>query len=76
MPTVARVAIYGAGEAGAHLSNLLLTTRAFDPVIFIDDNKGLRGRLVNGHQGPPARKPPGTDQRHTASIEFCLPCPH
>jgi len=48
MPTVARVAIYGAGDAGAHLSNLLLTTRAFDPVIFIDDNKGLRGRLVNG----------------------------
>jgi len=48
MPTVARVAIYGAGEAGAHLSNLLLTTRAFDPVIFIDDNKGLRGRFVNG----------------------------
>jgi FlaA1/EpsC-like NDP-sugar epimerase len=48
MPTVARVAIYGAGDAGAHLSNLLLTTRAFDPVIFIDDNKGLRGRFVNG----------------------------
>ena len=48
MPTVARVAIYGAGEAGAILSNLLLTTRAFDPVIFIDDNKGLRGRFVNG----------------------------
>jgi FlaA1/EpsC-like NDP-sugar epimerase len=48
MPTVARVAIYGAGEAGAHLANLLLTTRAFDPVIFIDDNKGLRGRFVNG----------------------------
>jgi FlaA1/EpsC-like NDP-sugar epimerase len=48
MPTVARVAIYGAGDAGAHLSNLLLTTRAFDPVVFIDDNKGLRGRMVNG----------------------------
>ena len=48
MPTVARVAIYGAGDAGAHLSNLLLTTRAFDPVAFIDDNKGLRGRMVNG----------------------------
>ncbi len=48
MPTVARVAIYGAGEAGANLSNLLSTTRAFDPVIFIDDNKGLRGRMVNG----------------------------
>jgi len=48
MPTLARVAIYGAGEAGAHLASLLLTTRAFDPVIFIDDNKGLRGRFVNG----------------------------
>ena len=48
MPTVARVAIYGAGEAGAHLSNLLLTTREFDPVLFIDDNKSLRGRFVNG----------------------------
>jgi FlaA1/EpsC-like NDP-sugar epimerase len=48
MPTVARVAIYGAGDAGAHLSNLLLTTRAFDPVVFVDDNPALRGRLVNG----------------------------
>jgi FlaA1/EpsC-like NDP-sugar epimerase len=48
LPTVARVAIYGAGEAGAHLSTLLLTTRAFDPVIFIDDNPSLRGRMVNG----------------------------
>jgi FlaA1/EpsC-like NDP-sugar epimerase len=48
MPTVARVAIYGAGEAGVHLANLLLTTRAFDPVLFIDDNKSLRGRFVNG----------------------------
>jgi FlaA1/EpsC-like NDP-sugar epimerase len=48
LPTVAHVAIYGAGEAGAHLSTLLLTTRAFNPVVFIDDNKNLRGRLVNG----------------------------
>ena len=48
MPTVARVAIYGAGEAGAHLASLLLTTREFDPVVFLDDNKNLRGRFVNG----------------------------
>jgi FlaA1/EpsC-like NDP-sugar epimerase len=47
-PTVARVAIYGAGDAGARLSSLLMTTRAFNPVVFIDDNKGLRGRMVNG----------------------------
>jgi FlaA1/EpsC-like NDP-sugar epimerase len=47
-PTVARVAIYGAGDAGAHLSNLLLTTRSFNPVLFVDDNKSLHGRMVNG----------------------------
>jgi len=47
-PTVARVAIYGAGDAGAHLSTLLLTTRSFNPVLFVDDNKSLNGRMVNG----------------------------
>jgi len=47
-PTVARVAIYGAGDAGARLSAVLLTTRAFDPLVFIDDNKNLHGRMVNG----------------------------
>jgi FlaA1/EpsC-like NDP-sugar epimerase len=47
-PTVARVAIYGAGDAGARLSTALLTTRAFDPLFFIDDNRSLHGRMVNG----------------------------
>ena len=47
-PTVARVAIYGAGDAGAHLSTMLLTTRSFNPVLFVDDNKSLHGRMVNG----------------------------
>ncbi len=47
-PTVARVAIYGAGEAGARLSTILSTTRAFDPLVFIDDNRNLQGRMVNG----------------------------
>ncbi len=47
-PTVARVAIYGAGDAGAGLSTALLTTRAFDPLVFVDDKKSLQGRMVNG----------------------------
>jgi FlaA1/EpsC-like NDP-sugar epimerase len=47
-PTVARVAIYGAGEAGARLSTILSTTRAFDPLVFIDDNRSQQGRMVNG----------------------------
>ena len=74
MPTVAHVAIYGAGEAGAHLSNLLLTTRAFDPVIFIDDNKGLRGRLVNGIKVHLPENLPALIKRQSASIESCLRC--
>jgi FlaA1/EpsC-like NDP-sugar epimerase len=47
-PTEARVAIYGAGDAGARLSTVLSTTRAFDPLVFIDDNRNLHGRMVNG----------------------------
>jgi FlaA1/EpsC-like NDP-sugar epimerase len=47
-PTEARVAIYGAGDAGARLSTVLLSTRAFDPIAFVDDNRGLQGRMVNG----------------------------
>jgi FlaA1/EpsC-like NDP-sugar epimerase len=47
-PTVARVAIYGAGDAGARLSTALSTTRAFDPLVFVDDKKSLHGRMVNG----------------------------
>ncbi|HWX30715.1 MAG TPA: hypothetical protein VNZ53_25150, partial [Steroidobacteraceae bacterium] len=47
-PTVARVAIYGAGDAGARLSTALSTTRAFDPLVFVDDKKSLQGRMVNG----------------------------
>ena len=47
-PTIARVAIYGAGDAGARLSAGLLATRTFDPVAFIDDNRALRGISVNG----------------------------
>ena len=55
-PTEARVAIYGAGDAGARLSTVLSTTRAFDPVVFIDDNRSLHGRMVNGIKVyPPGR---------------------
>ena len=49
-PTLARVAIYGAGDAGARLGALLATTRVLDPVAFVDDNAALQGRLVNGIQ--------------------------
>ncbi len=43
-----RVAIYGAGEAGAKLSAALLAGSDFQPVAFIDDNLTLRSSRING----------------------------
>lgn len=44
----ARVAIYGAGDAGARLSSVLLGGPDFQPVAFIDDKKSLQGSSING----------------------------
>ena len=43
-----RVAIYGAGQAGLRLATAVAKSREFDPVLFVDDNRGLRGRVVAG----------------------------
>ena len=45
-----RVAIYGAGEAGAHLVSALAGGNQFVPVALIDDNPAVQGRSVNGVQ--------------------------
>lgn len=45
---VARVAIYGAGDAGARLSSVLLGGPDFEPVAFVDDKKALQGSSING----------------------------
>src|SRR6202140_5847635 len=45
---VARVAIYGAGDAGARVSSGLLGGPDFEPVAFIDDKKSLQGSNING----------------------------
>ena len=73
-PTEARVAIYGAGEAGARLSTMLSTTRAFDPLVFIDDNRSLHGRMVNGIKVYRRRSCRSSikDRKSTGS---CWPCP-
>jgi FlaA1/EpsC-like NDP-sugar epimerase len=46
--SVARVAIYGAGTAGAHISTVLLGGPDYEPVAFIDDKKSLHGSSING----------------------------
>jgi FlaA1/EpsC-like NDP-sugar epimerase len=46
--TAARVAIYGAGDAGARVCSVLLGGPDFQPVAFIDDKKSLQGSNING----------------------------
>jgi FlaA1/EpsC-like NDP-sugar epimerase len=43
-----RVAIYGAGNAGARVCSVLLGGPDFEPVAFIDDKKSLQGSNING----------------------------
>lgn len=43
-----RVLIYGAGESGRQLVNLLRQGNEFHPIAFIDDNKKLKGSVING----------------------------
>jgi FlaA1/EpsC-like NDP-sugar epimerase len=44
----ARVAIYGAGNAGARVSSVLLGGPDFEVVAFVDDKKSLQGSNING----------------------------
>jgi len=44
----APVAIYGAGDAGARLSSVLIGGPHFEPVVFIDDKRALQGSQING----------------------------
>jgi FlaA1/EpsC-like NDP-sugar epimerase len=46
--TAARVAIYGAGDAGARVCSVLLGGPDFEPVAFIDDKRSLQGSNING----------------------------
>lgn len=42
------VAVYGAGEAGRQLVALLQASQDMQPVLFIDDDPSLQGRIVEG----------------------------
>jgi FlaA1/EpsC-like NDP-sugar epimerase len=46
--SIARLAIYGAGDAGARVCSALLGGPDFQPVAFIDDKKSLQGSNING----------------------------
>ncbi len=43
-----KVAIYGAGDAGRQLLTALRQGSEYEPVLFIDDNRQLKGQVING----------------------------
>jgi FlaA1/EpsC-like NDP-sugar epimerase len=43
-----RVAIYGAGSAGRQLLSALHMGKEYEPVLFVDDDPGLQGRVIHG----------------------------
>jgi FlaA1/EpsC-like NDP-sugar epimerase len=42
------VAIYGAGESGRQLSNMLIRSPEYTPVLYVDDNPNLQGDIIQG----------------------------
>ncbi len=43
-----RVAIYGAGAAGAQVANALMGSGRYYPVAFVDDSRSLQSSIING----------------------------
>jgi FlaA1/EpsC-like NDP-sugar epimerase len=43
-----KVAIYGAGASGRQLLHSLFQSGEFAPMVFLDDNRGLQGTVING----------------------------
>ena len=60
----ARVAIYGAGDAGARLCSVLLNGPDFRPVAFVDDKKALQGSYIHGLRVHEADSLPDLVRKH------------
>jgi len=60
-----RVLIYGAGSSGAQISMAFKLSDEFVPVAFVDDNKVLHGRKLNGIEIFPPRNIPELIRSHT-----------
>jgi FlaA1/EpsC-like NDP-sugar epimerase len=60
----APVAIYGAGDAGARLSSILIGGPHFEPVAFVDDKRSLQGIQINGIRVSDPRDLPTLIRKH------------
>ncbi len=69
-----RVAIYGAGDAGARLASVLMGGPDFEPVVFVDDKKNLQGSSINGLRvHDPESLPRLVREKEIARILLALP---
>lgn len=69
-----RVAIYGAGSAGAQLARALRESGLYRPLAFVDDDITLVGRLVAGVKvRSPASLPSLVRRKRITSIMLALP---
>jgi len=72
-----KIAIVGAGDAGASLANDLLNTpgRGFRPVVFLDDDESKHGKLVHGVRvaGPAEILPKLSEADEVRSVIIAMP---
>jgi FlaA1/EpsC-like NDP-sugar epimerase len=72
-----KIAIVGAGDAGASLANDLLNTpgRGFKPVVFLDDDESKHGKLVHGVRvaGPAEMLPKLSEADEIRSVIIAMP---
>lgn len=69
-----RVAIYGAGGAGARLASALIGGQEFLPVAFIDDSTALHGSVINGVEVfPPDELPSMISELGITRVLLALP---
>jgi FlaA1/EpsC-like NDP-sugar epimerase len=69
-----RVVIYGAGDAGARLSTVLLGSNECRPVAFVDDKTALHGSFINGIEVFPPQVLPGlVRDRAVTGVLLALP---
>lgn len=72
-----KIAIVGAGHAGAALANDLINTpgRGFKPVVFLDDDPKKKGQLIHGVRiaGPAEILPKLTEAEDITSVIIAMP---
>lgn len=69
-----KIAIYGAGDAGRQLLTALRQGGEYDVAVFIDDNRKIKGRVINGIQVyRPHHLPELIDKEGISQILLAMP---